>query len=386
MIRLDQPDLKTIEHIAQQNPHTISFAQGALRIGGVDACIKEAVRAVALTDRADYYSHSLGIAPLRQAIATYLATLHAVSLPAEQIAITHGSIGGIAALCLLLLDHGDEVLLPEPTYPAYFNSIALAKAVARTVPAYELVATTDSYAWRIDLDLIVRSITPRTKMLVIAQPSNPAGVCLTREQLATLVTVCSEREIYLVVDEAYDNYFFDAPVVSATAYAVTNPFVIRVGTFSKTFGMSGWRVGFIVAAAELLQHLAAVHDGMIACPSVIGQYAAIAALDHQEVAARYTGYVRQSRDMALTLLAPIVAAGHIQMASPAAGFFLFIKTKHEDTTALTQDILTKAAVALVPGRNFGPTGRPFMRLCFARLQEAVQQGCLRLVQYYERYQ
>lgn len=382
MIRLEQPDLKIIEHLVQQKPNGISFAQGAARIGGVDARIKERVREILLTDHADYYSHSLGLGQLRQALIEYVQALHTVVVPLEQIAVTHGSIGGISALCQMLLEHGDEVLLPEPTYPAYFNAIGLAKGIVRTVPGYSIQQQGATFTWQLDFDRIVHAITPATKLIIIAQPSNPAGVCLTQEQLHALVLICQERGIYLLVDEAYDNYFFDAPAVSATAYAVKYDRVIRVGTFSKTFGMSGWRIGFMVAAPAIITQLAAVHDGSIVCPSVPGQIAAMAALEYADVTALYSQYVRQGRDLAMELLAPLQQYAGWRIALPAAGFFFFIQTPYEDTTQLVHTMLKDIGVGLVPGRNFGPSGHSCIRLCFARLHATLQEGCTRMVNYY----
>ncbi|HZW61548.1 MAG TPA: aminotransferase class I/II-fold pyridoxal phosphate-dependent enzyme, partial [Candidatus Babeliales bacterium] len=113
MIHLDQPDLKTIEHAAQQMHDCISFAQGALRIGGVDEAIKEKTRELLHTDNADYYSHSLGLSALRNDLAHWLSHRYHASITHKNVIVSHGSINGIAALCLLLLDAGDEVLLPE---------------------------------------------------------------------------------------------------------------------------------------------------------------------------------------------------------------------------------------------------------------------------------
>lgn len=382
MIRLDQPALKTIEYQIQQQPGGISFAQGALRIGGVDAAIKNRIAELMQTDAADYYCHSLGILQLRASLAIHLQASHGVALTADNVAVTHGSIGGIAALCLMLLNHRDQVLVPTPTYPAYFNAIAIAKAEAVTVDAYAFMQDQGAARWQFDVEKVIAAITPMTKMIILTHPGNPTGVCLTQAQVEAIAVICQERGIYLLVDEAYDNYFFDVLAWSSTRYVPHNPFLIRLGTFSKSFGMSGWRVGYVVAQPDLIQNLAAIHDGMLACPTVVSQYAALQALQTEGLMSLYSSYVRESRSIALKTLQPLFGNEAVVIAQPEAGFFIFIKTDQADTNALVHDIIKKQGVAVVPGKGFGPNSASFMRLCFARTHDTVAVGCSRIVDYF----
>lgn len=385
MIHLNQPALKTIEHLIQQIPGGISFAQGALRVGGVDKSIREYVQTVLSTDKADYYCHSLGIAVLRQKLADTLSAKFNTTVAFENVAVTHGSINGIAALCLLLLDHGDEVLLPEPTYPSFVNAISVAKAKVTFVRAYEHVHAADgSSEWVFDLEKLKAARTARTKMVIIAHPSNPCGVCLTPEEMNGLAQWCEEENIYCIFDEAYENYFFDTPTTSSTPLIAPSKFVIRTGSFSKTYGMSGWRVGYVVAPRDIITHMAAVQDGVIVCPSVVGQYAASYALDHPEIADNYTQYIRNNRDMAHNMLKPLIDTGVIRCAKPEAGFFLFLQTTEQDAGPIVQNLITHAQVALVPGADFGPSSKNCMRLCYARDTELLKQGLTRCVDYLQK--
>jgi aspartate/methionine/tyrosine aminotransferase len=374
MIRLDQPDLKKIEHKAQQMIGAVSFAQGALRIGGVSEVIKDYVSQVIKTDKADYYSHSLGMRSLRQKIAAYVTSLHGGSLSEEHVMVSHGALNGIAALCLMLLDRDDEVLIPEPTYPPYVNAVVLAKAYPKLVPAYRYHAG----QWMFDLETLKAAVTQKTKMIIIAHPSNPCGVCLTEAEIQELAAWSEERKIYCIVDEAYDNYFFDAKAVSSSSYVEQYNYLVRVGSFSKTFGMSGWRVGYVVAPKQLIAQCAGVQDGLIVCPSVVGQYAALCALDHTDIAASYTCIVEENRTLAYSLLAPLIEQGIFECHMPQAGFFFFLKTQCADTAPMAEKILDHVQVALVPGRDFGPSGKSFLRLCYARDQQTLVEGIARL--------
>lgn len=379
MIRLDQPDLKKIENKVQQMEGCISLAQGALRVGGVSPAIKEYLSQVLKTDKTDYYSYSLGIRALRQKIASYLTALHGGNLSEDHVMISHGALNGIAALCLMLLDYQDEVLIPEPTYPPYVNAVALAKGYAKLVPAYRFSGNgAQCVQWKFDLEVLKASATEKTKMIIIAHPSNPCGVCLTAREIKELASWCEERKIYCIIDEAYDNYFFDVEPVSSSPYVEQNNYLIRVGSFSKMFGMSGWRVGYVVAPPAIITHCAGVQDGLIVCPSVLAQYAALYALDHTEIAASYTRIVQENRNIAFSLLSPLIEQGIFACQKPEAGFFLFLKTQSPDATLLAEKILESVQVALVPGRDFGPSGRGFLRLCFARDQQTLTEGITRL--------
>lgn len=382
MLRLDQPALKTIEHQIQQIPNGISFAQGALRIGGIDQGTREHLQDVLNTDKTDYYAHSLGIAALRHKLAATLSAQFNTSIAFENVAVTHGSINGISALCLLLLQHGDEVLLPEPTYPVFVNTIALAKANVKFVSAYLHVHHANgSSEWVFDLEKLKAARTPKTKMVIIAHPSNPCGVCMTQGEIDALAQWCEAEGLYCIFDEAYENYFFDMPTTSSTSLVTKSKFLIRTGSFSKTYGMSGWRVGYVVAPQEIIQSMAAVQDGLLVCPNVPGQYGALYALDHPEVIAAYKDIIRRNRDVAFNAITPLIEQKIISCAKPPAGFFLFAKIIGTDTSVFAQELVKNAQVAVVPGKDFGPSNNSYVRICYARKTELLEEGLARFVHY-----
>lgn len=388
MISLTIPAIKEIEKAAQARKGCISFSQGALRLGGVHPDIKEYARQISLSDKADYYQDPLGIMLLRKKIAESLSQSHDINIQIDQVAITHGGMGALASLCLTILKAGEEVIIPEPTYPVYHHVVNIAKGKSIFVPAWECLATEkDSFVWKFDIKKIEQAITLQTRMVIIANPSNPLGSYLSKVELMALARLCESKGIYLIVDEIYDDFIFEGDFYSSSSLAIESDRVIRVGSFSKSFAMSGWRVGYIIAAKKLISVLAAVQVGTVNCPTVISQYAALFGLEHkEEIVAPYYAKLEQSRKIVCDFFDLLQLQGEITYVRPDAGFYIFFKTKEADSTAFVMDILDKANVALVPGKDFGNSCHAYVRFCFAREPSMVLEGVLRLQDYFMQKQ
>ncbi len=382
MIYLEMPGLRRIEAIAQGHDY-ISFSQGALRIGGVDQHIKEYVRQILMSDKADYYGDALGLPLLRQTLARSLSERWRVPVGVDQLMICNGGIGGLAALALTLLEKGDEVLLPEPAWPGYKSVATLAKAESIFVSAFVLEPGAKGLLqWRFDQTILEQAVTDKTKMIILSNPSNPCGSFLKRAQLESLASWCEYKKIYLVVDEVYDDYIYEGEFYSSTPLACSNQYIIRVGSFSKNFGMSGWRVGYVVGHANLIKAMAPVQAMTVSCVTIVSQYAALYALEHPERTVHYATQVEAARDMVVKFFEQLAVLGLVEFAKPAAGFYLYFRTAHVDAQGLIMDILQKTKVALAPGSDFGPLSGVFIRLCFARDLETVSRGLSRLQDYF----
>lgn len=384
MINLQSPAFKKIEAHAQATPDCISFSQGALRVGGVPQKIRDYASEILKTDKADYYVNAMGIMPLRERIAAHLQTECGSTINPQHVFVTHGGVGGLTSIFLALLNAGDEVLLPAPTYPVYHNIIKMAKAV----PVFVEAALTKSddqgdLSWYFDLDRVKAAVTSKTKMLVIANPANPTGLSLGEADVLKLKDFCEKHKIYFVSDEVYENFVFEGNFYSATSLVQKSEYVLRVGSFSKNFSMSGWRVGFVVAPAHMIDMFAAVQSGTVCCPTAISQYAALYALDHPDLMAEQIKIVKQDREIAYHGLVPLMKKGIISVAYPKTGFYLFVKTLEKDCSAMILDILKTAKVALAPGTDFAPFSAHSFRLCYARDPQLVQEGVARLGKYFE---
>lgn len=384
MIELQSPVFKKIEAQAQATPGCISFSQGALRVGGVPQKIRDYASDILKTDKADYYVNAMGIMPLRERIAAHLQDECGCSIDPQHVFVTHGGVGGLTSIFLALLNAGDEVLLPAPTYPVYHNIIKLAKAVPVFVEAALTKTDGDgNLSWYFDFERVKAAVTPKTKMIVLANPANPTGLSLGEADILKLKDFCEKNKIYFVSDEVYENFVFEGDFYSATSLVQKSEYVIRVGSFSKNFSMSGWRVGFVVAPAHMINMFAAVQSGTVCCPTAISQYAALYALDHPELMDEQIKIVKQDREIAFNGFQPLIKAGIVSVAYPKTGFYLFVKTPEKDCSNLVMDILKTAKVALAPGTDFAPFSAHSFRLCYARDPQLVQEGVARLVKYFE---
>lgn len=380
MLTLDLPKYKTIESISSSSQEYISFSQGAVKVGGTPTLIKNHIQELLQSDIADYYQYVGGLYPLREKIAEKLTLKYSASIKAEQVIISHGAIGGLTAICLTLLKAGDEVILLEPFYPSYRNIILFSKAIPVYVEGY----LRRSGQWQFDLETIKQSVTLKTKMLILSNPSNPSGVCLSDEDIKALKQWCEAKSIYLVSDEVYDNFIYEGDFNSLTPSVCQSELILRTGSFSKDFAMSGWRVGYIIAPPSLVPRITAVQDGTLCCPSVIGQHAALFALEHETLIADQVNIVKKNCEVAWRQLEPLVKKNIFNFSKPKAGIFFFINTSYEDSEPLVMDILQKAKVALVPGKDFGHSKdiRSSIRLCFAREETLLTQGIERLLNYF----
>lgn len=380
MLQLTMPRYKSIETIAKSRSDYVSFSQGTVKIDGTPQVIKEHVRDLLYNDVADYYQHVGGIYPLREQIAADLSLKFGRVFTPEHVLVTHGSIGGITNACLALLENGDQVILPVPGYPSYCNIIKFSKAE----PVFVQGFFREEDHWRFDVNAIIQSVTSRTKMVILSNPANPCGVCLEEKDILILKNFCENAGIYLVFDEVYDHFIYDGKYCSGTPYTLESDFVIRTGSFSKDYAMSGWRVGYLVASPSLILNFTSVQDGTLCCPSVIGQYAALFALRHKELVADQVNTVKNNLELICQLLEPLVENEIFSYVKPQAGIFLFIKTPVIDSENLVMDILEEEKVALVPGKDFGdcPDALSHIRLCFARKESVIREGVERLLRYY----
>ncbi len=383
MISFKVPAIKEIEKIAQGRKGCISFSQGALRLGGVHPDIKNYARQMSQSDKADYYQDALGILPLRNKIAKMLSESYETNVGIDQIAITHGAIGALTSICLTILKTGDEVLLPEPTYPVYQHAVTLAKGKPISIQGWHMIpAEKGTFTWQFDLKAIENAITVQTRMIIFSNPSNPLGCYLSKAELITLAKLCESKGIYLVIDEIYDDFIFEGTFYSSSSLALESDRVIRIGSFSKNFGMSGWRIGYVISSKRLTAALGSIQMVTLNCPNVISQYAAWFGLEHkEEIITPYYEKVHQARKIICEFFDFLQIQGEFQYVKPDAGFYIFFKTKEPVSTSFVIDLLDKANIALVPGTDFGSSCGSFVRLCFAREIDLVTEGIRRFQDY-----
>jgi aminotransferase len=321
------------------------------------------------------YTAPEGVAPLREAIAAKMAKRYGVAYdPASEVLVTAGATGGFAAACMALFEPGDEVLLFEPYYGYHYNTLVGLGLRPVLVPMYP-----PDFAF--DPALLDRAITPRTRGVVLCTPSNPSGKVWTGEELDALRARLDEHDLWAISDEIYEHFTYDgAAHVPLATRAGGRARSIVLGGFSKTFSVTGWRLGYVCAPAEAARAINVCNDLLYVCAPTPLQWAAVAGLSmpeayYDELRAGYAARRRvlcdALRDAGLTPYAP--SGAYYVLADVRR---LGLKTSREAAHA----ILARCGVASVPGSSFfvDPVGETLTRFCFAKEDAVLEEAARRL--------
>lgn len=313
------------------------------------------------------YGPTAGLPDLRAAITHKLSRDNGwPPTPAEQVVVTAGGVGALFAAYRTILDDGDEVLVPDPGWP---NFVALAHTVGATPVPYQLDPSTGMVG---DPTVLDRLVTPRTRALVINSPGNPTGATWTPDALTAMASWASARGLWIVSDECYDQLGLDGAPSSVQACLPDAP-VITVFSLSKSYAMTGWRVGYAVVPPSLVPTLTRVQEATASCVNTVAQHAGIAALlgPQDGVAAMRDGY-RQTRDAAVAA-AQRAGLAHVR---PTGAFYLWVQLPPtvSDDERFAYDLLASHSVAVAPGSAFGRAGRGHVRLSLAAAPEEVLSG------------
>lgn len=323
------------------------------------------------------YTPVAGITPLREAIARRLATHWGCSYEAAQIVTTNGAKQALAQIFTVLCEPGDEVILAAPYWVSFPHMIALAGAVP-------VVVDTAGTGFKLTPQALRARITPRTRVLLLNSPSNPTGVVYDRSELRALAEVALDNRLTIVSDEIYGDLVHEG--ATWTSVASLGPEVaertVTVGGFSKTYAMTGWRIGFAAAPRAVAAALSAVQGHTSSAPSSISQYAALAALtgDTDTELARRAKELNTRRALlrdGLAALPPLRLA-----AEPQGGFFALVDVRGlcagsgEDASTVARDLLEHAGVAVMPGRDFGAPGH--VRLSYAVAGDDISRALHRI--------
>lgn len=328
--------------------------------------VKQAL-AASLADEATHrYTVDPGLPELRQAIARVLGGARGAQWDGEQqVLVTAGANLAFAEVLPALVDPGDEVLLPSPYYLNHGMAVELFGARGVEVPLDA------GRGFAPDFDALERAVSARTRLLVLVNPSNPTGAVLGRAEMGRLLQFAADHELWVVSDETYEDFVLEPPAdgwASAAGFPAHANRVVILGSFSKSAGLSGWRVGFIAGPGELVHELLKCHDTMIICAPVAGQRGALAALEGDR------GWLAAQRDelrlRRRSLLAAIDASAVLETPSQASGGAMFVLVRPRagglaSSTATALDVIRETGVALVPGAAFGRHGEGWLRLSYA---------------------
>ena len=336
-----------------------------------------AARAALQAPDVNVYSTDPGMPPLRTALAERLRTC-GIAASAEDIIITAGANHAFTLALMTMVDPGDEVVLPAP----YFTNHHMAIAAHGAIPVE--AAVRDRQTFSVRWSDIEPHLSSRTRAVVLCLPSNPTGAVLDPDEGRRIVGELARRDIVVLSDETYMQFVYGGDHWSAASAPDWRRNVVVVGTFSKSFGMMGWRVGFLVADAAVCAQAVKIQDAMIICAPVISQMAALGAVsDDWDYPTSFHAGLLERRE---ALAEGVQMIPRLHWTPTGAGFFGFVRVDGcGDSTALAESVLEQAHVVTIPGAAFGRSGEGHLRLSYGAVPAAeVAEAMRRLSAYFER--
>jgi aminotransferase len=326
-----------------------------------------------------HYTSNSGILELRQAVTRNLQRLYGVDYdPETEILITVGVSEALYLALTAILDPGDEVIVPQPCFVAYTAEVVFAGGVPVTI------ATKVEDNFQVTAEAIERTITPRTKVLLIGYPNNPTGAVMTRENLIQIGQVAEKHDLVVISDEIYDRLVYGGAHVCFAALPGMRARTITLGGFSKGYAMTGWRLGYAAAPSELLAAMRKIHQYTIMSAPTTAQVAGVEALNNGEkfVQEMVTEYDRRRR----LLVGGLNTLG-LDCFEPKGAFYAFpsVAKSGMDDEGFAESLLQEEQVAVVPGSAFGESGRGFVRLCYATAYEKIEEALNRMERFMRRH-
>ena len=323
-----------------------------------------------------FYAHNLGLPELRESVARYMSGLHP-TIDAARIAITSGGVSALMLAMQALVDAGDEVVAVTPVWPNLTAQPAILGARVRSVPLVPKAGQ-----WTLDLDALRAAVTPATRLLVLNAPNNPTGWTLTRAEQQAILDHCRGTGTWILADEVYERLYYE-PTQNGCApsfldVATPDDRLVVVHSFSKSFLMTGWRLGWLVLPPALVEGMGKLIEFNTSCTSVFTQRAGIAALAHSaEITPRVVAHLKTCRDTLVPLLAELPG---VQVAPARGGMYAFFRLEgFDDSLLLAKRLVAEAGLGLAPGNAFAPQAQGWLRWCFAsRDPQRLVQGVERL--------
>ena len=339
-----------------------------------------------------FYSHNLGLPVLRSAIADYVTRLHGKT-DVEHIAVSSSGVSALMLIAQLLVNPGDRVVAVTPLWPNLLEIPKILGAEVISVPL-ELNTASVTPAWELNLDRLLLALTPNTKALLLNSPNNPTGWMISRAEQEVLLAHCRKHGIWLIADDVYERLVYSTP--STTLHCAPsfldmsdrNERVISVNSFSKSWLMTGWRLGWMQIPTELMQGLGKLIEYNTSCAPVFIQRAGVVAIEQGEkiiahTQARYTA----ARDFLVSRLSqPCFREAGLIVPTAQAAMYIFFKIQGlTDSLALCKSLVSEAGLGLAPGSAFGPEGEGAIRWCFASSLEKLELGSQRLQNFLESH-
>ncbi|MCJ7814026.1 MAG: pyridoxal phosphate-dependent aminotransferase [Candidatus Atribacteria bacterium] len=360
---------------AKKIPGSINLGIGEPDLNTPAEIIEEGCKA--LRSGKTRYTANAGIIELRIEIAKHLNRYNLSVNPESEIIVTVGGMGALALCLLVTITPGDEILLQDPQWLNYFSQIKFCGGVPISVPVYE------ENEFKISTESIKKSITNRTKILMLNSPNNPTGTVLDYNDLKDIAKLAKEYDLLVISDEVYSTFVYDgAKHQSIASIDGMLKRTIVINSFSKSFAMTGWRIGFAVGNNKIIEKMVRLQENLVACVNASSQYAAIKALSIFNKTDKMIEIYRKKRDLIVDGLDSIRG---ISCYKPKGSFYAFpnVKKIGKNSETVANELLEKAHVITIPGSAFGPHGEGYLRISYANSEENLREAVKRIKKYIE---
>lgn len=370
--KLKRTSIREMNELSKNYPDVITFAQGEPDFDTPAHIVESAIRA--LREGKTKYAPNAGIDELKIAIAKKYLESHNLTLDWKtQVVITSCGMDNLRMASLAILDHNDEILVPNPTWSNHPNHPFMASGKAVEVPVYE------KNGFMFDVSDLSEKISPKTKAILLNSPSNPTGGVISYPQLEKLCDFAIKHDLIIISDEVYEKIVFDNSIFYSPAMVdgMQNNVVI-CNSFSKTYAMTGWRLGYVVGPADIIHAIEMINENSIASVNTFVQYAGVTALSSsQDCVKKMVLSFQSRRDIVYEKINKI---DKLSCIKPKGAFYAFIniqKTGLSSKDFCTQ-LLKSQHVALVPGSGFGSGGEGYVRMSYATSEEKILRGIERI--------
>jgi aspartate/methionine/tyrosine aminotransferase len=371
--------IRELAEVAMSMPGVLKLYFGESNQPTPEFIKQAAVQAIA--DGYTFYTENAGLPSLRRALAEHYRKLQGVDLdPQSEIVITASGVQALNVGIRCVLDPGDEALVLTPAWPNGSSIIGMANAAARQIPQPLCGAR-----YGIDFDALERAVNARTRLLLYTSPSNPLGWVATREDQQRLLEFCRRRRLWLLADEVYDRLYYAGsalgdPVPSILRLATREDAVLVAHSFSKSYCMTGWRVGWLIARHDLAQKATQLNEFIIShAPSFAQKAAEIALSAGEEELVRMLGRLKANRDFCIEALRRMPG---VSVPEPDGAFYLFPKIEGlHDSFDFCRRLLEQERVGIAPGVAFGAGGEGSIRICYAADRSVLEPAMERLARF-----
>ena len=372
---LTRSKIRVMNELCDQYDHVISFAIGEPDFTTPKHIIEAAVDA--LHAGKTKYSPNAGISKLRQTLAEKIKRTHGVEYNwSQEVIITGSGMDTLRLASQAILDPGDEMLVPNPTWSNHPNHPVLFGGKAVMVPVYEK----DGFMY--DVKVLEKYTTDKTKALLLNSPSNPTGGVISKEQLEALCTFCKDHDLIIISDEVYEHIIYDGlKFYSPAMIEGMKDRVVICNSFSKTYAMTGWRLGYAAGPADIIHAMELINENSISCVNTFVQLAGIEALTaSQDCVADMVSSYQRRRDI---IYEGINAIEGLSCIRPKGALYAFINIQKTglNSEEFAKSLIMKKQVCVVPGSGFGSAGEGFIRICYATSDANIKEGLVRIKEF-----